>query len=96
MRYYTKVVIKSLSEYSVPCRDERCGTLIESLYKAINNSYAGIKNIKMCVVKHNHHKAVIKFSCNEVEDFIALKEYFYCHYADKFSWKGWKKLWHVE
>ena len=96
MKYYTKVVIKSLSEYSTPRDDEKCGTLIEKLYNAINNPYTGIKNIKMSVVKHNHHKAVIKFSCDDVEDFIALKEYFYRNYANSFSWRGWKKLWLVK
>lgn len=96
MRYYTKVVIKSLSEYSTPRDDEKCGALIGKLYNAINNPFTGIKNIKMFVVKHNHHKAVIKFSCDDVEDFIALKEYFYRNYANSFSWKGWKKLWLVK
>lgn len=96
MKYYTKVVIKSLSEYSTPRDYEKCGTLIGNLYNAINDLYTGIKNIKMFVVKHNHHKAVIKFSCNEVEDFIALKEYFYRKYADSFSWKGSKKIWLVK
>ena len=96
MRYYTKVVIKSLSEYSTPRDDEKCGTLIGKLYNVINNPHTGIKNIKMSVVKHNHHKAVIKFSCDEVEDFIALKEYFYRNYANSFSWKGWRKLWLIK
>ena len=96
MKYYTKVVIKSLSEYSVPSSDERCGTLIEKLYGAINNPLTGIKNIRMVVVKHNHHKAVIKFSCDDPEDFILLKQYFYRYYANSFTWKGWKKLWLVK
>lgn len=96
MKYYTKVVIKSLSEYSVPCSNERCGTLIEKLYGAIDNPHTGIKNIKMAVVKHNHHKAVIKFSCDDPEDFVALKQYFYRYYADSFTWKGWEKLWLVK
>ena len=96
MKYYTKVVIKSLSEYSVPCSDERCGTLIEKLYSAIDNPRTDIKNIRMAVVKHNHHKAVIKFSCDDPEDFILLKQYFYRYYANSFTWKGWKKLWPVK
>ena len=92
MRYYTKVTFKSLSTYDPPLDNEKCGTLIGNLYYAINNSNTGIKNVKMSVVKHNHHKTVIKFSGNDAEDFVALKEYFYRNYANNFCWKGGKKL----
>ena len=96
MKYYTKVVIKSLSTFFEPRTDERCGTLIQALQQIINNSNSGIKNIKMAVVKHDHHKAVIKFSCDNPEDYIALKEYFYRFYACSFSWRDKNKLWLVK
>ena len=92
MRYYTKVVIKSLSEYSTPLYNEKCGTLIRELYKAIECPANGFGNLTMSVVKHNHHKAVIKFACDNAEEFVAMKKYFYRYYADRFAWKGWKRL----
>ena len=92
MRYYTKVTIKSLSEYSTPLENEKCGTLIKALYEAIACSANNFGSLTMSVVKHNHHKAVIKFACDNVEEFVAIKHYFYRRYADKFTWKGWRRL----
>lgn len=94
MRYYTKVVIKSLYEYGTPHESEACGTLIKKLYAEIASNNFG--SLTMSVVKHNHRKAVIKFACDSAEEFVAMKQYFYRYYADKFSWKGWKRLWLVK
>ena len=92
MRYYTKVVIKSLSEYSTPLYAEKCGTLIRELYAAIACPSNNFDSLTMSVVKHDHRKAVIKFACDNAEEFVAIKNYFYRYYADKFTWKGWKNL----
>jgi hypothetical protein len=87
-------VIKSLYEYGTPPNSETCGTLINKLYTAIASNNFG--SLTMSVVKHNHRKAVIKFACDNAEEFVAMKQYFYHYYADKFAWKGWKKLWLVK
>lgn len=96
MRYCTKVVIKSLSEYSTPLYSEKCGTLIKNLYAALECPENNFGSLTMSVVKHNHHKAVIKFACDKAEEFVAVKQYFYRYYADTFTWKGWKRLWLVK
>lgn len=98
MKYYTKVTIKSLTEfkYTTPYDSDKCGTLIQNLYAVIARPDSGFGSLKMSVVKHNHRKAVIKFSCDNPEDFIALREYFYRYYANNFTWKGWKRLWLVK
>ena len=93
MKYYTKVVIKSLSHLCEPFDSQKCGTHIQNFYAALENQPNKFNSLKMSVVRHNHHKAVIKFSCDNPEDFVAIKEYFYRYYADKFTWKGLRKLW---
>ena len=98
MRYYTKVIIKSLTQYKYtePHDCEKCGTLIKRLYEAIACPSNNFDSPTMSVVKHDHHKAVIKFACDNAEEFVAIKQYFYRYYADKFTWKGWKRLWLVK
>lgn len=95
MRYYTKVTIKSLTQYKYtePHDCEKCGTLIKRLYEAIACPSNNFGSLTMSVVKHDHRKAVIKFACDNAEEFVAIKQYFYRYYADKFTWKGWKRLW---
>ena len=96
MKYYTKVTIKSLAEYITPHDSDKCGTLIQNFYNAINGTYAKFSNIKMDVVRHNHHKAVLFFYCDDMADFAAFKEDFYRHYANRFVWRGGNKLWLVK
>lgn len=93
--YHGKVVIKSLSTFSYPINTERCGYLIQNFYEAINRKPAEFGSLKMVVVKHDHHKAVLRFSCEYVSDFIAFKDYFYRYYADRFIWRE-NRLWPVK
>lgn len=90
--YHGKVVIRSLTTSFPPNNMERCGYLIQNFYEAINRKPSEFGSLKMVVVKHNHYKAVLRFSCEDVYDLIAFKEYFYRYYADRFTWRG-NRLW---
>jgi hypothetical protein len=78
MRYYTKVIIKSLTQckYTEPHDNEKCGVLIKRLYEAIACPANNFGSLTMSVVKHDHRKAVIKFACDNAEEFVAMKKYF--------------------
>ena len=93
--YHGKVVIRSLTAKRSLWRNEQCGYLIQNFYEAINCKPAKFGSLKMVVVRHNHRKAVLRFSCEYVSNFIAFRDYFYCHYADRFTWRG-NKLWPKE
>ena len=83
----TKVIIKSLSEYSTPPDGEKCGALIKNLYAAIACPANNFCGLDFSVIKHNHHKAIIVAHYEFVSDYIEFKEYFYRYYADKFNWR---------
>ena len=93
--YHGKVIIRSLTTSFPPNDMESCGYIIQNFYNAISQKPAEFGSLKMVVVKHNHYKAVLRFSCEDVNDFIAFREYFYRDYADRFTWKG-NRLWPIK
>jgi hypothetical protein len=93
--YHGKVVIRSLTTKYPPCRNEQCGYVVQSLCALLDKKPNNYGSLKMVVVKHNLYKAVLRFSCEYVTDFVNFKDDFYRYYADRFTWKG-NKLWPVE
>ena len=93
--YHGKVIIRSLTTKHPPCRDEQCGYIVQSLYALLEKKPNDYGSLKMVVVKHGLYKAVLRFSCEDVSDFIAFREYFYRYYADRFTWRG-NRLWPVK
>ena len=88
----TRIVLKSLSRFGEPRDNEKCGHLIQNLYAAIDTYKSDLKNIKIRVVRHNHHKAVVVVYYPNVEDFVNFKTFFYRYYADRFTWR---ERWHA-
>ena len=93
--YHGKVIIKSLTTSFPPKDTEKCGYIVQNFYDVLAKRPADFSSLKMVVVKHNHYKAVLRFSCEDINDFVAFRDYFYRYYADRFTWRG-KKLWQKE
>lgn len=93
--YHGKVIIRSLTTKHPPCRDEQCGYIVQNLYALLEKKPNDYGSLKMVVVKHGLYKAVLRFSCEYVTDFVNFKDDFYRYYADRFTWRG-NKLWPKE
>ena len=93
--YHGKVIIRSLTTKYPPCRDEQCGYIVQNLYALLEKKPNDYGSLKMVVVKHGLYKAVLRFSCEYITDFVNFRDDFYRYYADRFTWRG-NKLWQKE
>lgn len=79
-----KVVIKTLSGYIEPRSDDKCGTAIAKVVNLISNkSY----NIRVDILRHTHHRLIMKLYFEDWKEYEKLKLDFLYNYGSSFAWR---------